>query len=59
MSEGKFSVMIDQIIPIEKVLADAKAFLDECGWELEIEDSMITIPKAMSALTVGLDYTIE
>jgi len=49
MSGGKFSgrirFMIDEIIPMEKVLADGRAFLDECEWELEIEDSMITIPK--------------
>jgi len=36
---------MDQIIPIAKVLVDAKALLDDCEWELEIEGSMLTIPK--------------
>ncbi len=35
---------IDNIIPIEKVLSDAKLFLNECGYALEIGDELIRLP---------------
>ena len=36
---------LDQAIPIERVLRDANAFLEECGWELEIGKATVQISK--------------
>lgn len=36
--------MIDRVIPQARVLVEARKFLAECGWELEIGDSRVEIP---------------
>jgi hypothetical protein len=35
---------IDTIIPIEKVIADTKRFLEECKWVLEIDEHIFELP---------------
>ena len=34
----RVTLEIDRIIPVEKVLATARRFLDTAGWEMEFED---------------------
>ncbi len=38
-------IEIEKSIPIHKVTNDIKGFLDECGWEIEIDDNFIKIPR--------------
>jgi hypothetical protein len=35
---------IDAALPAEHVLKQVRAFLDECGWSIELEDEVIVIP---------------
>lgn len=37
--------LIDQVIPVDKVIADARAFLAECEWKLEIGDTLVDLPE--------------
>jgi|GEM_PF-2653142 len=39
-------LMFDDVIPREKILSDARSFLDQCNWELEIGESVwVRIPR--------------
>jgi hypothetical protein len=44
-ASAEFSRLIDGILPREKVVQAAEAFLDSCGWRLEIDERIISIPK--------------
>ena len=37
--------LLNEVVPIDKVIADARRFLTECGWLLEIEGQVIPLPK--------------
>jgi biotin synthase-like enzyme len=36
---------IEAILPKEKVIQQAKSFLEGCGWKLEINSTMVSIPE--------------
>ncbi len=36
---------IEAMLPKEKVIRQAQSFLDSCGWSLEIDESLVSIPK--------------
>lgn len=36
---------LDIVLPISSILAHTRAFLESCGWKLEIDNEVIEIPK--------------
>lgn len=49
---------IDRVISIEHVLAEARAFLNDCHWKLEISDSIVKIPKDAALAVRSRAYII-
>jgi hypothetical protein len=43
--QEQISLHIEAILPKEKVIRHAESFLDSCGWNLEVGESLVSIPK--------------
>ena len=44
-SHEQITEQIEAVLPKEKVMREANIFLDRCGWKLEIDATVISIPQ--------------